>query len=134
MFALRRFTKPITYFILAAFCAVSLYVPATHAAMIGTDAVVNAAQNSQARDQLRAALEREDVKRQLQSQGVNPEQLQARVDALTDAEVRQLAARMDEMPAGGDALTIAVIVFLVLLLTDILGYTDIFPFVKKTAR
>jgi hypothetical protein len=131
---LRRFIKPVSFFVLTAFLAVTLYVPAAQAAMIGTDAVVNAAQSQQARDSLRATLDREDVKQQLLAQGVNPDQLQSRVDALTDPEVQQLAARMDQMPAGGDALGIAVLVFLVLLLTDILGYTDIFPFVKKTAR
>jgi hypothetical protein len=41
---------------------------------------------------------------------------------------------MDKLPAGGDGLGIlvgaALIVFLVLLFTDIAGYTDVFPFVK----
>ena len=45
---------------------------------------------------------------------------------------------IDPLPAGGDALGVilgvALIVFLVLLITDIMGYTDIFPFVKKTHR
>ena len=134
MLALHRFTRPITYFLLAAFFAVTLYVPAAQAGMVGTETIIGAAQDRQARDQLRAAFEREDIKRQLHAQGVSPEQLQARVDALTDAEVQQLASRMDQMPAGGDVLGIALVVFLVLLLTDILGYTDIFPFVKKTAK
>jgi hypothetical protein len=62
----------------------------------------------------------------------------ARVSALTDSEVRQLAAqldRMEAMPAGGDAfgaiVAATVIVFIVLLITDILGYTHIFPFVNR---
>jgi hypothetical protein len=134
MTVLRRFINPVSYFVLAAFFAVTLYVPVVQGAIISTDTVVNAMQNQQARDGLRAALEREDVKQQLLAQGVNPDQLQSRIDALTDSEVQQLAATMDQMPAGGDALGIAVLVFLVLLLTDILGYTDIFPFVKKTVR
>lgn len=134
MLVLRRVTKPVTYLLLTAFFAVTLYVPVAQAAMIGTDAVANAAQNQETRDRLRATLDREDVKQQLQSQGVNPEQLQARVDALTDSEVQQMAATMDQMPAGGDAFGVALVVFLVLLLTDILGYTDIFPFVKKTVN
>lgn len=131
---LRRFTKPITHVVLAGFCVLTLHVPVTHAALIGTETVVNSAQSQQARDQLRASLDRQEVKQQLLARGVSPDQLQARVDALTDSEVQQLAANIDKLPAGGDALGIAVFVFLVLLLTDILGYTDIFPFVKKTVH
>jgi hypothetical protein len=133
MYMFRRFISPITYFVLAGFIALTFTAP-TQAAMISTETVINASQNQQARDQLRASLNREEVKQQLLARGVDPEQLQGRVDALTDMEVQQLAAGMDKQPAGGDALAIAAFVFLALLLTDILGYTDIFPFVKKTAR
>ena len=130
----RRLTKPVTFFVVTAFLTVTLYVPFAQAAMVATPAVVNATQSEQTRERLRVTLDREEVKQQLRAQGVSPDQLQARVDALTDAEVQQLAAKMDQLPAGGDALGIALVVFLVLLLTDILGYTDIFPFVKKTVK
>ena len=38
--------------------------------------------------------------------------------------------REQDLLAFGAVIAASVIVFLVLLLTDILGYTDIFPFVK----
>jgi hypothetical protein len=61
--------------------------------------------------------------------------VQARVDSLTDQEVHSLAGKLDELPAGGDGLGtvlgIALIVFLVLLFTDIMGWTSVFPFTKK---
>jgi hypothetical protein len=58
--------------------------------------------------------------------------VKARVAALTDAEAAELAARIDELPAGGvSVLGAALIVFLVLLLTDILGYTKVFPFTRQ---
>jgi hypothetical protein len=63
--------------------------------------------------------------------GVDPRQVRERVAALSDAEAAQLAARLNELPAGGDILGVVVIVFLVLLLTDILGYTKIFPFTRS---
>jgi hypothetical protein len=67
--------------------------------------------------------------------GVSPEEASARVAALTDAEAADLAARIDAMPAGGQVVGIVVgailFVFLVLLLTDLLGLTDVFPFIKK---
>lgn len=84
------------------------------------------AQNSP-RSQLMQALAREDVQSQLQALGVSPAQAEARIAALTDAEVRTLEKQMADLPAGGDALGIIVLVFLVLILTDLLGATDVFP-------
>ena len=74
------------------------------------------------------------MQQQLQAHGVTVEQAKARVAALSDAEAAQLAAQIDSLPAGGDGvgalITAALIVFLVLLLTDILGFTKVFPFTK----
>jgi len=86
-----------------------------------------------AKERLIAALERSDVRAQLASLGVNPLDAKARVAALTDEEAAQLAARMDTLPAGADGgalLGAIVLIFLVLLLTDILGFTHVFPFTK----
>ena len=77
-------------------------------------------------------LQRAEVRKQLEALGVRPADVQARVDALSDRETAELAAQIDAAPAGGiDVLAAALIVFLVLLLTDILGYTKIFPFTKS---
>ena len=58
--------------------------------------------------------------------GVAPEQVEARVAALTDAELRTLAGQMADLPAGGDALAVIGIVFLVLLILEAVGVIDIF--------
>jgi hypothetical protein len=66
--------------------------------------------------------------------GIDPQEAQARIDSLSDAEVNDIVDKLDQLPAGGVLGTILIIsflVFLILLLTDIAGYTDIFPFVKK---
>ena len=82
-----------------------------------------------------ATLEREDVRAQLAARGVNLDEARARVAALTQAEAADLAARIDALPAGGvSVLGVALIVFLVLLLTDILGYTKIFPFTQPARK
>jgi hypothetical protein len=52
---------------------------------------------------------------------------------LSDDEVEHLAGRLDSLPAGGDVegvLWIAFLVFLVLLVTDILGFTKVFSFTR----
>ena len=58
--------------------------------------------------------------------GVAPDDIDARVARLTDPELRALADRMQEMPAGGDALAIIGIVFLVLLILEAVGVIDVF--------
>ena len=100
------------------------------AAMIGTQTLAEEAELQDARARVATFLQRDDVRAQLVRLGVSPEAAEQRVEALSESEVRRLAAHMEEMPAGGiDILGAALIVFLVLLATDILGFTDIFPFV-----
>jgi len=108
--------------------AMGLPLPA-QAGMLPTTVVAS----STAKERLIAALERSDVRAQLASLGVNPLDAKARVAALTDEEAAQLAARMDTLPAGADGgalLGAIVLIFMVLLLTDILGFTHVFPFTK----
>ncbi|MEW6331920.1 MAG: PA2779 family protein [Pseudomonadota bacterium] len=130
----RRLTKPVSHLVVLGLLALSLHLPAAHAALVGTEAVVNAAQAQQERDHLAQTLNRADVQQQLVARGVDPALVLARLDSLTDEEVQTLAAKMDEMPAGGDALGLLVFIFLVLLFTDIMGFTNIFPFVKHPQR
>jgi hypothetical protein len=127
---LRRLTKPVSHLVVLGLLALSLHLPAAHAGMIGTEAVVNAAQTQQYRDRLHNALNRDDVQTQLLARGVDPAQVQARVDSLTDEEMQTLATDMDQLPAGGSVVGALVLIFLVLLVTDLLGLTNVFPFVK----
>jgi len=71
---------------------------------------------------------RADIKAQLSQMGVDPTEASLRVAALTDAQVQSLHGRLQQLPAGGDIIGAVVFVFLVLLVTDILGLTHIFPF------
>jgi hypothetical protein len=67
--------------------------------------------------------------------GVDPAEAAQRVAGLSDAEVQQIAGHLDQLPAGqsavGAILGAALLIFLVLLITDLLGLTDVFPFVRK---
>ena len=119
-----KLRRMIASLLVVSLAGMSLPLP-VQAGMVGTDAVVASA----GRDRIASFLEREDVRQQLQAQGVSPAEVKARVAALTDEEAAQLAAHMDSMPAGGIVGAI-VLIFLVLLLTDILGFTKIFPFTR----
>jgi len=109
-------------------CITGLGVPLpAHAGMLPTDAV--GVEANADRDRVASFLDREDVQLQLQAQGVDPAAVKARVAAMTDEEAAQVAAHMDEMPAGG-VLGLILFVFIVLLITDILGFTKVFPFTR----
>ena len=119
---------------LAALCSVLLLTMTTlpaQAAMIGTDRVLDNATLAADRAELVSMLEREDVQEQLQAMGVDPAAAQDRVARMTDAEVAQLNDRIGELPAGQDALGVILIVFLVFVITDVIGATDIFPFINS---
>lgn len=131
---LRRLTQPVAHLVVLGMLVLSLHIPAANAALVGTEAVVSAAQVQQDRERLAQTLSRADVQQQLVARGVDPAQVQARLESLTDEEVQTLAANMDQLPAGGDALGLLVFIFLVLLFTDIMGFTNIFPFVKHPQR
>ena len=97
------------------------------AGIVGTEAVITGVE----RGQIASVLQRNEVQSRLRAMGVDPAEVQARVAALSDEEAAQLAARLDELPAGGsDFLMVALIVFLVLLFTDIMGYTKVFSFTR----
>jgi len=134
METLRRMTRPIVHVVLLGFMSITLHIPAASAGMVSTETMVSAQQSQQTRDRIRSTLNREDVQHALIARGVSPDQVQARVDSLTDDEAQQLAAKVDQLPAGGDAFDALILIFIILLLTDILGLTDVFPFVKKPHR
>ena len=100
-----------------------------YAAMVGTTTALQQAQRSVEWSELLEMLDRETVQSQLQAMGVDAEAAKQRVAAMTDDEIRQLNARLGEMPAGGDALGIILLLFIIFIITDMLGATDIFPFV-----
>ncbi|NEX60536.1 PA2779 family protein [Noviherbaspirillum sp. 17J57-3] len=106
------------------------FAQTTQAAMIGTDQVASAAVAEQQRARIAAALDRPEVARQLEGFGVSKEDAQARVAALSDAEAAQLAQRIDSMPAGGDVVGALVFIFVLLLVTDLLGLTRVYPFTR----
>ncbi|MFO7594188.1 MAG: DUF6627 family protein [Pseudomonadota bacterium] len=104
------------------------------AAMTSTDSVLEQQQRSVERAEVLEMLDRESVQAQLQELGVDAEAAKQRVAAMTDEEIRQLNAHLAEMPAGGDVLGVVLVVFIVFIITDMLGATDIFPFVNPINR
>ncbi len=105
-----------------------------NAAIIGTGDIVAEQQSVIDREALLSSLDRDDVRQALVQHGVDPEQAKLRVASMTNEEVLALNEKLDELPAGSGVVGALVFVFLVLLVTDLLGLTDVYPFVKKTIR
>ncbi len=131
---LRTYRFNIVTLMFASLLFASVTLPAAHAQMVGTDALLRAQQMQQERAAVATALERADVQAALLNYGVEPAQVQARVESLSAEEVHALAQDIEQLPAAGDALGILLFVFVLLLITDILGLTNVFPFVSHKRR
>lgn len=109
-------------------------VQAAHAGMVSTEQVARlAADDEQAGSgyaRLTAVLSRSDVRAAMERQGVDPAQAMERVAALTDDEAGRLAEQINSAPAGG-IIGALLLVFFVLLVTDILGLTKVYPFTRS---
>lgn len=113
----------------------SLPFNAAQAGVVTTDQVI--AQSAQAgdRDRVKSFLAREEIRSQMESLGVDPDEATRRVDGLSDDELSRIAGQIDQMPAGGDVFILVIAAGLALLLLlvvlDLLGVTDVFPVIKS---
>jgi len=126
--------------IVAIFMTVLMFViagpyQAAIAALIPTEGSISLDESTKARENIKNFLARQDSQNLLISKGISPEEAMARIDSLTDAEALRVSQHIKNMPAGGNAIGIIVgailLVFIILLITDLIGLTDVFPFVKK---
>ena len=135
MKVIRQTLKPVSIGVAIFMLMISGPVQSAFAAMIATETAMEASQGQEARTRIKQLLVREDVRQALIDQGVDSREAGARIDSMSDAEAMAVADKLDQLPAGSGALEmlliVALIVFITLLVTDIMGYTDVFPFVKK---
>jgi hypothetical protein len=123
---MKSFKRWISTVLIISMVGVGVPLPAS-AGIVTTDQVAAGAE----RERVRGFLDRAEVRDRLQSLGVDGDAARARVDALTDDEAKDLAARIDSLPAGGDILGVIFVIFIILLITDILGLTKVFPFTRS---
>ena len=82
------------------------------------------------RDQVMQQMTRADVQQQLVAMGVSVKDVEQRIAAMTDAEIAQLHSQLQDLPAGAGVIGIALFIFVVFVITDVIGATDIFPFIQ----
>jgi hypothetical protein len=130
---LRKMKRVFVGFLLGSFVFVG-FTQSVQAVIISTEQVATANTSQRNRDKVAAALAQPEVLAQLQQLGVDKLEAQARVAALTDAEAASIAAEIDKLPAGGSNWAWAgwlVGIFVILLITDLVGWTHIFPWTKS---
>ena len=131
----RMALRPVSLFMAILMLVICTPCQSVLAKMVSTETLLDAARVDAARSRVNAFLARQDVADILVSQGIDPQEAAARVSGLSDPEIVSLADRIDSLPAGGDTFTTivvaSIVIFIILLITDILGYTNLFPFVKK---
>jgi hypothetical protein len=135
MNSLLNIKKPLAILLVVSLIGLTAGWAPARAAMVGTAQIVKEGHKDLNRDRLRGFLDRAEVRAQMEAWGVDSDMAKARIESLTDEEVADIVGRLDQLQAGGDVLgailATAVVIFLILLVTDILGLTDVFPFVKK---
>jgi len=104
---------------------VSALTPVVQAKVIDTQTLM-ATQSNSPKAQLQGFLSREDVREKLIELGVNPVDAGNRIAALTDQEINQLQLNINDLPAGSSALAVVGAVFLVLLVLELVGVTNVF--------
>lgn len=130
----RRLSKPIALALAAALFVTSLPIGAARAGLVTTDQLVEQRTAASDRERLAAILLRDDVRQQMEALGVDRNEAMARLASLSDQEVQQIAGRIDELPAGQNLLVglliVAGAVLLGLVVTDLLGFTNVFTVVR----
>lgn len=115
----------LTPFLIAAL-SLSLVANTATAGVIGTQQAMGAELRAAKETRVRSSIARADVRQAMQRLGVNPVDADARIASLSDAELLQLEGELDRLPAGGDALAVIGVVFLVLLILELVGVTNVF--------
>ena len=99
------------------------------AAMVDNESIISAQQTDLDSAAILTMLDQEVTRQQLETWGVNPEMARERINSLTGEELANINRQLDELRAGGDILGILLVIFIVFVITDVIGATDIFPFI-----
>jgi hypothetical protein len=132
---LQKMIKPVSFLLLFTFLLLDFSVQTAKAQMIDTNTLIAAQKQDANRERVTAFLNRDDVRQVMAKHGVNAAEAQKRVASLSDSELTKVSQAMEQLPAGGDSaigiiVGAAIFIFVVLLITDLLGLTHVFPFVS----
>ncbi|MDD5160118.1 MAG: PA2779 family protein [Sulfuricurvum sp.] len=125
-----KMSKVILSFVLS----ITLFAQVSWAQMASTEAVLEQPVSVSSHEKVSQFVAREDVAKTFESMGVDPKMVEQRIALMSDEEVSKISSQIDTLPAGGDfggIVGAVVFVFIVLLITDILGLTKVFGFTRS---
>lgn len=119
--------------ILSILALLSIQVTPLQAAMVDNNQLITQTQHEVTKQQVLQQLDRQDVQDRLVAMGVDMNDAKQRISQMSDQELAQIAQDFDQMPAGSGAggaiIGAFLVIFIVLVVTDALGATDVFSFV-----
>jgi hypothetical protein len=134
MTVIRKTLKPMSITLAVMMLVICAPVHSVFAAMIATETVLDSDRVLETRKTLHRYLARKDVQDALMAHGIDLQEAKARIDSLSDDEVTNIADQIDKLPAGGGfiefLLIVVLVLFIVLVITDLTGVTDVFPFIR----
>lgn len=105
------------------------------AEMLSTNEVISRYATHADRDFLLNELEKQEIRDELVARGVDPKEAETRLKALSNEEIASILHQMEHDTAGGNGIVGALVtVFIILLVTDLLCLTKVFPFTRCTGR
>lgn len=128
-FTMLSFKRALT--LLLSISLITISLGQAQAAIITNKQIIQHVQQETDKAALLQIISRADVQEQLLNMGVSSADIESRINQMTQEEVAQLNAQINELPAGGDIVGIIVLVFVIFIITDVIGATDIFPFIKS---
>ena len=102
------------------------FAQAAPAGMIGTAHMLDDESRAASLSRIEVLLAREDVGQQLEAFGVDRAVVVERLNGLSSVELLELEGQLENQVAGGDIIALIGAVFVVLLILELVGVTDIF--------
>lgn len=123
----------ISKIIISFLLSVTLFTQVSWAQIASTELVLTSPSAVSSQDKVSQFVAREDVAKAFERMGIDPKMVELKVASLSDEDARTIASKIDTLPAGGDGggiIGAIVFIFIVLLITDILGLTKVFNFTR----
>lgn len=117
--------------VLSILALVSLHMVPLQAAMVDNSQLIADSQQQMTKQEVLSQLDRQDVQDKLVAMGVDIDDAKQRIAQMSEQELAQLAQDFEQMPAGSGVIGALLVIFIVFVVTDMLGATDVFSFVHN---
>lgn len=108
----------------------TLLVSGANAAVVSTSDMLVEHQQFENKQAVKDFVNRDDVKQQMLDLGVSPQDVDSRINSMTASELAELNSSLQDAPAGAGIVGVVLTIFIVFVITDVIGATDIFPFIR----